>query len=1020
MAEDIRMNDLGDSIPEEKNNIKIDLKITQENKSIKMTKKKKIVKGKRVKIATKTWKDDIGYGAGEVLSQKETVREWLEETGELMMPVKMSRLKGPLSKVPANQVAPNGKPFAGWKEEGKTENKKGKMGYWARPEDFNTLTPEQIAARNGEPAWAIPKCKGTHSCKKFAWIDVDTEFVDVFIKDLLENHPYYPSGSNPLNNGEKSNGRVHIPVLMEDKPDEFPDTYIGVGNVLKTKCYLVDAISEKADNDKLKIELYAGGWLYFNKDTKMINFEKPIATINYTKLTQIIRKKPVSTENKKKKKVVIKHKIEEKKISEKNLEKFIKYSRLILVKVWDRMTGRLDSGGNWTFIMKAAKWEGMKWDDWDKLCREFPNNYNEEKNKKKWDDLIQAECYDFDLNTIRAMARGWKDENGEPQGNWKQFQELDSHFTQFEKFCRFRFNKFCEEAKVLVEEEMAAAAEEIGDLQEDLQDLKEEKKNEKDRKKKKEIREKIKELEEEIAECRESGVDEDKHKAILNECYKKCKNYFEKFHFKIKFPKVGYAISNKTDIYFILKNDMVGLYENLQIPVYHPKGYVEKDWVKEWVKDLYIRTLNTCDFLPPPMERDYDTFNLFRGLAGGRIPNDVEEVSEEQMLDIFGEHIKILVGGDDVEYKNKDTGLPPYDYMMMSLAHQIQKPGELAEVAPVIVGQQGTGKSVWVKLFAEKLLGREYLLSTSNIKDIVGDFNQIDRKLYVIMEESSGKATFAASGPVKERITEPRVNWVQKYKDGMMINNVATYWFLSNERTPIKIELGDRRFVVFVCSPKWKQAPFKEKTEYFNRLVGAFNDPRYVKTFYNYLKNYDLTLPVHLQPNQDPNGTKQFHPKNNRPFTERYCDIQSVNVPKPYYFFNQYVELSGINNINAGDAETSPEKYMEEVERIEYERTHLKRKDGSLILCNQHKRDSKADIWEMYMEYLENMGFEDYLKHTNATKFWREIGGWVNDKQSLWNKAITFDKDENGVSIAIVKPIEMRECLAEHQHLLQV
>ena len=1014
------MGDLGVPIPEEKINIKNNLKISQENKVQKMTKKKIVVKGKKIKPSKKVLK-----------FPKENLQEWLKEAGELIMPVKMLRATGNFSKNPTNQVSHNGKPFPGWKEEGKTARKqkssetdekyeKTKMGYWARPEDFNTLTPEQIAARNSECAWAIPKCKGTHSAKKFAWIDVDTEFIGPFLQDLLDNHPYYPSGSNPMHTGNKSNGRVHIPVLLKNRPDEFPEEFAGVGNILKTKCYIIDEVSEKADNDLFKVELYAGGWLYFNKDTKMINFEKGVKIIDYTKFIQKIRRKPVSTQKKYKKKPVINHKIEDKKISEKDLEKFIKYSRLILEKIWDRTKGRLDEGGSWVHIMKAAKWEGMKWGVWDKLCKEFPNQYNFEKNKKKWEDLIQAECYDYDLNTIRTMARGWKDENGEPQGRWKEYQELDSHFTQAEKFCRFRFNKICIEAKKLVEEEMEAAAEEISDLQEDLQDLKDEKKKEKDRKKKKDIREKIKELEEEINECKESGIDEDKHKAIINDCYNKCKCYFEKFHFKIKFPKVGFAISNKTDIYFIIKGDMIGLYENLQIPVYHPKGYVEKEWVKEWVKDINIRTLNTCDFLPPPLERDYDTFNLFRGLAGSRIPNEVEEVSEKEMLDIFGEHIKILVGGDDVDYKNKEDALDPYTYMMMTLAHQIQKPGEIPEVAPVIVGQQGTGKSVWIKLFAEKLKGREYLLSTSNIKDIVGDFNQIDRKLDIVMEEASGRATFASANAVKERITEPRVNWVQKYKDGMMINNCATYYFLSNDRTPIKIELGDRRFVVFVCSPKWKQAPFKEKTEYFNRLVAAFNDPRYVKAFYNYLKNYDMTLPVFLQPNKDPNGTAQFHPKNNRPFTARYCDIQSVNVPKPYYFFNQYVEISGINNINAGDPDESPELYMEEVERIEYEKTHLKRKNGDVIDCNKHKKDSKADIWEMYAEYLDHMGFHDYLTKTDCTKFWRKIGSWVNDKQNLWNKAIEFEENENGVSIAIVKPIEMRECLKEIQHLLQV
>ena len=121
----------------------------------------------------------------------------------------------------------------------------------------------------------------------------------------------------------------------------------------------------------------------------------------------------------------------------------------------------------------------------------------------------------------------------------------------------------------------------------------------------------------------------------MNTCYKKCKIYFERFHFKLKFPKPGFAISSRTDIYFVSRADLKESYQNVKIPVFDKKvGYKMKNWTEIWTDDLYLRTLDICDFLPPPLECDYDTFNLFRGLAGGRIPDNVEPVSEEKMLDI--------------------------------------------------------------------------------------------------------------------------------------------------------------------------------------------------------------------------------------------------------------------------------------------------------------------------------------------------------------------------------------------------
>ena len=999
-------------VPEEKTSSVKNLKVPQDNNHKEM---EKVVKKKIKKIKRKFCPSGI-FKKGEVLSEKKLVRDWLEESGELMMPVKMTAATGELSKQPTSQVGGNGKPFPGWKDEGPTLTSKDKSGYWAKPTDFINLTAEQIKARNSDIAWKDKKCKGAHNGSKFMWIDVDTEFCDKTIKNLLKKCPHYPSNSNPIFGGDKA-GRFHIPVLVENLPKVFPPEYVGVGPKCKTKCYYTDLVSEKADIDKTKIEIYCGGWLYFNRNAEMINYTKPIASLNFTDLEPFIRKKPVKAQNKVNKKSVIKHKIKDKVIDVKQLEKFKQYSRLILTKVWDRTKGKMDEGGNWTFIMKSAKWEGMKWEDWDKLCQEFPNQYNYDKNKMKWDKLIQAECFHFGLNNIRDMARGWKDDEGNPQGNWNKFQELDSHFTQNERFCRFKFNSFCLEAIAAIDGEMPSP-EDIEDLVEDIATLEEEKRGSKDRDRKKEIRQEIKDLKAEIVEVKNDGGDPDTINQILVDCQKKCKTYFERFHFKLKFPKPGFAVSSKTDIYFISSGDLKDLYKNVMIPVFDKKtGYKKKNWTEIWVMDLYLRTQDICDFLPPPLERDYHTFNLFRGLAGGRIADSVVPVEESKMLDIFGEHLKILVGGEDPHYINKETALPPYEYMMMTLAHMIQKPGEIAEVAPVIVGQQGTGKSVFVAMLCEKLLGREYLLKTSNIKDIVGQFSRIDRKLMVMLEEASGKATFGESNKVKDKITEPRVSWEQKYKDGMMINNCATYWFLSNDRTPVKIELGDRRFVVFVCSAKWKQAAFAERTEYFNRLVAAFNDPCYVKSFYNYLLNYNLTLPNYLQQKGE---TKQFHPKNNRPFTERYCDIQSVNVPKPYYFFNHYVEMSGINHINAGDDEESPELYEKERERIEWEKTHLKKQNGEIIECNKHKSDSRADIYSLYENYLDNLGMSNCKEFIDATKFWRKIREWCEDKEGKWGKAVSLETDENGVNICVVKPIEMRECLKEHIHLLVV
>jgi len=1019
------------SIDEENINDKIDLNISQENISIEMSsqdnsivgeqppivkKKKKIIKKKKIRIKKKLVKTDapdepfadVGYiHTGEHNPHAPTpVLEWLVDYGCDCMPIKMSS-KNP--KCPDKQTLRNGHHMDGYD---KTPNNNGVMGYWAKSTDFRDLTKEQLEARRTERNWNNDRIIGAHEAKSLCWIDVDTEFCDDFIKHLINKHPNYPSMS-----ATTKEGRCHIPVVFKNLPEELPTTFMGVGPKCQTKCYYTDEVSEKADQNKTKIEIYTGGWMYFNKLAEMKNHTEPIAQIDYTKFKEFIR-----TKKKKKsciKKNNINHTFQKKKMDAKTLDMFVAYSSVIKPQIWDRVTGKMCDGGSWKIIMNAAKAMGMAWDDWNKLCKKFPKEYHYEKNKKMWDDLEQQDCR-CNMDHIMTMARGvLNEETGEYTGNWKACDELDSQFIQFEKFSRFYFNKICIECEEAIKNEMEGNNEEIADLMEKLEDLEDDKKEEKDRKKRKKIREEIKLKKQEIRDMEGSDDTEEKIKEIIDNCYTECKKYFEKFHFKIKFPECGYAISNLTDIYFMKKGAIKDLYENMSIPVFNEKkGYVRKEWFDVWRKCMDIRTVDLADFIPPPLDRQPYEFNLFRGLAASRLRN-IEPVTEEEMLDIFGTHIKILTGGADPDYRNPDTGLSPEMYFWYYLAFIVQYPGIIPEVGIIFCGEQGTGKSLFNEKFGEKIFGRQYCLFTAHMNMVTGQFPQIQRKLLVIMDETQGKEGFANKDVIKNLITQPRICWEEKHKNGIMINNCSSYWFNSNNDSPLCIELGDRRFVVYVCSPEVKRKPEKQKTEYFNRLAEAFEDDRYVKALYDYLMNFDLTLPAYLQPSQNPKGGRKFHPKNNRPFTGRYCDIQSVNVPLPYYFFSHITQIEGINLINTGDPENSPELYQKECERILYEKTHLKRKNGTLVACNQPTEFTRMELWEQYEDYLDLIGKQNAKEWADATKFWRKICSWINSDES-WSRALELFDNDNGSKSVRIHPIELRECISGYSHLLRV
>ena len=93
---------------------------------------------------------------------------------------------------------------------------------------------------------------------------------------------------------------------------------------------------------------------------------------------------------------------------------------------------------------------------------------------------------------------------------------------------------------------------------------------------------------------------------------------------------------------------------------------------------------------------------------------------------------------------------------------------------------------------------------------------------------------------------------------------------------------------------------------------------------------------------------------------------------------------------------------------------------GEVIECNKHITESKADIYEQYQSYLDGMGMTSQKDYTDATKFWRNIKEWIEDPESKWGEAISLVEKENGVRCAVVRPIEMRDCLREHIHLLVI
>ena len=331
-----------------------------------------------------------------------------------------------------------------------------------------------------------------------------------------------------------------------------------------------------------------------------------------------------------------------------------------------------------------------------------------------------------------------------------------------------------------------------------------------------------------------------KEKDII-ELFNLRKVYFNKFHFKVAQP-LCYCVIHEDSVDIKKKCDFKDLYDNLLID--------DKPFTSLWFKDIEIRTYKKLDFAPRGCKSDKNSYNLYCGLE---IEKHLDTIDEP--IDIFLNHINYLSG------KDKKCN----DYCIKYLAHMVQFPGIKPRTSLVFMSEPGVGKNVFFENFANKILGNKYLLQTADQDKIFGRFNMANQKLMIIVDEAEGKHSFSNSEKMKNNITCETLIIEKKGIDAFPLKDFGRYFIFSNGKTPVKIELHDRRFVVFNCAND-----VKNNYQYFKKLIKAFNNKSLVRTFYDYLMGINLD---------------DFDPTNDRPKTEIYEELQRVNIPIIARFF---------------------------------------------------------------------------------------------------------------------------------------
>lgn len=160
--------------------------------------------------------------------------------------------------------------------------------------------------------------------------------------------------------------------------------------------------------------------------------------------------------------------------------------------------------------------------------------------------------------------------------------------------------------------------------------------------------------------------------------------------------------------------------------------------------------------------------------------------------------LKIICGGSE----------PYFAYLMGWLARMVQQPGSQGEVAVVLRGREGTGKSIIRKNIA-RWFGR-HALAVSQPSHLVGNFNYHLRDVvFLAAEEAFFAGDKRHQSVLKSIITDESLTIERKGVDSETSPNCLHLVMLSNEKWVVPAGQDDRRyFVLDVSDACMKNIPY--------------------------------------------------------------------------------------------------------------------------------------------------------------------------------------------------------------------
>ena len=256
--------------------------------------------------------------------------------------------------------------------------------------------------------------------------------------------------------------------------------------------------------------------------------------------------------------------------------------------------------------------------------------------------------------------------------------------------------------------------------------------------------------------------------------------------------------------------------------------------LKQYIIDNRIEfpMFNDIVFKPEDHDLKPHEFNTYSGFKA-------QEVADINMdiVNVFINHIRdVWACGNDTYYK----------YMMSWIAQIIKTPWKKTDIAILLQGGQGSGKTLPCQILYDRVFGKNLGVSASGIGSLTQRFNGTTMsKLFCKVDELSvvdGDSFNASFDKMKSLITDSHLQVEKKGMEHITIDNHINFIMTTNHRHTVKIERDDRRYAIFEVSDKYKQ-----DTDYFADFMDTLNNDEAGDHIYSYFKNYPEDEMVNLR-----------------------------------------------------------------------------------------------------------------------------------------------------------------------------